>query len=246
MQRTIVRMIRTHGWMPQRSSPGFWVVLTAVALLEGAVYWVISGFFFAGVASNVLGGAGSEKPLLTDAFTMARQRFGAITAVALVIWAGFALSRGIVGLALFSILDRLGLMGNLIVVTVTLVLLLLLLGGLFSRLGLAIPALIDNPGNSVSQSLRRSLAKTESWEPFFILFLAKSAALGYAAYWLLNFGLDRLADRGMPREDARIWLTSALYVSLAAALESPLFIAFSLLYRDSKLKREEAFPVVVG
>jgi hypothetical protein len=84
------------------------------------------------------------------------------------------------------------------------------------------------------------------WEPFFLLFLAKTAIVGYAAYWLVGFGFARTYDRSMPREDTRVWLESVLYICLAAMLEPPLFIAFSLLYRDSKTRRENALPAAVG
>jgi hypothetical protein len=45
LQRILVRALSAQGWMPLRSSPRFWAVLTLVALFEGAIYWVISGVF---------------------------------------------------------------------------------------------------------------------------------------------------------------------------------------------------------
>ena len=69
-----------------------------------------------------------------------------------------------------------------------------------------------------------------------MFFLVKAAVGGYAAYWLVNQALFRLYERGMPSEDVRPWLASALYICLAAMLESPLFISFSLLYENSKRK----------
>jgi len=71
-----------------------------------------------------------------------------------------------------------------------------------------------------------------------MFFLVKVAGVGYAAFWLVNLGFERLAQRGMPREDVRVWSASVLYICLAAILESPLFIATTLLYRDSKQQPE--------
>jgi hypothetical protein len=246
LQRALVDFIRSNDWLPPWGSTSRWWVLIAVALFEGAVYWVISGFFLAAVASNVLGKPGPEKPLATDALRAAGKRLVPVAAATLVIWAGFAVGRYVILLPLYPVFYRLGLSANRTAITITFALALLLLGGLASRLGLAIPILMDNHGVSIRQSLGQSRVKTKGWAPFFTLFLAKSAAIGYGAYWLVNLGLDRLAQRNMPREEVRFWLASALYISLAAMVESPLFIAFSLLYRDSKLKPEEAFPAVVG
>jgi hypothetical protein len=211
-----------------------------VALFDGAVYWVISGFFLAGIASNVLS-TSENRPVIADAFSKARARLAAVIAVTLLIWATFALSRGLVFFSLFALLERLRLT-NYSMLTVIFGLAYLLLGGLFSRAGLAIPALIDDPNASVGDALRRSLRQTENWEPFFILFLAKSALLGYTAYWLVNRGLNDLMDWGMLTPETYPWLQSLLYICIAALVESPLFIAFALLYRDSKLQREEAVP----
>lgn len=240
MQRIVVGAIRANGWMPRPSSPGYWATLTLVALLEGAIYWVISGFFFAAVSSNVLGEDNSEQPLVGDAYTQARERLVAVAGVGLLIWSIFAISRGILGFALFTIFDRLRLSQNAAVIVLTFATMLLLLAGLLSRFALAIPMLMDDPGISVWQSLRRSLSKTENWELFFILFLAKAAIVGYAAYWLVNLGLDNLEERDMLGPEAYPWVQSLLYVCLGAILESPLFIAFSLVYCGQKAVPSES------
>jgi hypothetical protein len=85
--------------------------------------------------------------------------------------------------------------------------------------------------------------QSENCEPFFIVFLAKAAIIGYAAYWLVNLGLINLLDRGMLRPETYPWIQSMLYICIGAMAESPLFIAFSLLYRDTKTRPED--PVAV-
>jgi hypothetical protein len=236
IQRLIVRGMRQHGWLPAPHTPGYWTTLTMVALFDGAVYWVISGFFLAGIASNVLSNS-ENRPVIADAFSKARERLTAVIAVTVLIWATFALSRDLVFFSLTALLERFGL-ANYNMQTVIFGLAYLLLGGLFSRAGLAIPALIDDRNASISDALRRSLRQTENWEPFFILFLAKSALLAYVAYWLVNLGLNDLADRGKLTPETYPWVQSLVYICIAAMLESPLFIAFSLLYGDSKNRRE--------
>jgi hypothetical protein len=239
LQRIIIRALRAQGWMPSRFSPQASIVFTLVALFEGAIYWIISAAFFAAVASNVLQKTASEEPIFADAFTHARRRLGALIAVALTIWAPFVAGRAILGFALWTILERLGLFRNIIFWTVTYGIVLLLLAGLLTRLGLAIPVLIGDSKISVSQSLRLSIRKTENWEPFFIVFLAKTAILGYSLYWVLRISLSWVYQFAFPHEGSRFWLESVIYIGLASALESPLFIAFSLLYQHSKITQEE-------
>jgi len=246
MQRTLFRTIRAKGWLPELGSPAYFVVIMAIVLFEGAMYWLISGLFFAAVASSVVRESGSKEPVVADAFSNARRRLGAIVGVTLVIWAAFAVGRAVAGLALGAIIQRLGLLRNVTLVTIVVGVVFLLLAGLLSRLGLAIPILMDNPEVSARESLRRSLIKTENWEPFFMLFLAKAAVIGYAAYWIVNAGLNNLVERGMLRLEAFPWVQALFYICLAAMLEPPLFIAFSLLYSDSKAIPEDAVPAAVG
>jgi hypothetical protein len=118
--------------------------------------------------------------------------------------------------------------------------LLLLLATLLSKFGLTIPALMDDRSISLRQALRESVRQTEHWEFFFMLFLIKSALVGYGAYWLCNLALDQLWQHGLmnPRLDPYVpWLIS---IAVAAMLESPLFIAFSVLYSELNQPRDSA------
>lgn len=230
-----IALARIWDLLPWRS-PGYWAIILATILFEGAVYWLISGFFFAGVASSVLGETGNNETLLSDAFSRARARLGALAAITLITWAAFATGQGIISLAIAPLLGT----RYPMLVQVVFDVMLLMLCGLLSRLGLAIPILMDDPQASARQSLRLSLIRTENWEPFFMLFLAKSAVIGYAAYWTVNFGLHYLFNRGMLPPEAFPWVQALFYICLAAMLESPLFIAFSLLYHESKALPQEA------
>ena len=73
-----------------------------------------------------------------------------------------------------------------------------------------------------------------------MFFLTKSAIVGYAVYWLTERGFAQLWQRIPISESVYYWVTWAVYVCLFAMLESPLFIAFSLLYSESTFKQEEA------
>jgi hypothetical protein len=236
--RLAVHELAVRGWISFRSG-GFGLLL-ASGWVDGAFYWVVSSFFFAAVATTVLAGAEQEKPAISDAFTQARERFGALCAVAVLCWTVFWLGRAATVFALWSVMDRLrmrpGYYGIMLIAAIS----VLLLAGLLSRLGLVVPVLMDKPAASLKEALRISIRKTEGWEPFFMMFLAKSAILGYGFYWLGGYGLDWLWQHGTLNQTTYPWAAQTLYISLAAALESPLFIAFSILCRESTVPHEDA------
>jgi len=227
-----------RGWISLLS--GGFALLIASGWVNGAFYWVVSSFFFAAVASNVLATTDEEKPAISDAFTRARARLSAVTVAALLSWTIFWLGQAAASFALWSVMDRLrmrpGYYGIMLIAAIS----VLLLAGLLSRLGLVIPALMDQPSTSLREALKTSVRITEGWEPFFMMFLAKSAILGYGFYWLGDYALGWLWQHGSLSATTYPWAAQTLYISLAAALESPLFIAFSILYRESSMPQEEA------
>jgi len=224
-------------WYTYFLNPG-----NTLAFVEGTAYWFLSAFLFAAVASEVLAGEENSR-VLADSYTRARERIGAIFLVSLLVWTSFDVSRLIGNFAVGRIIARLEL-GELSSAFL-LVLTNVLICGLLARLGLAIPSLIDDPASSFSSAVRTSVRKTENWEPFFMLFLIKSAVGGYALYWLANRGLDWVWQHGLLTAALDPWVSRIVYISIAGALETPLFIAFCLLYRDSKRGRQDAVPAVV-
>ena len=246
IQRAVVHVVWASGWMPPRPSVSYSLVVTAVALFEGALYWVIGGFLFAAIASNVLRGPGGADTPVTTAYGVAGRRLGTVAAVTLVIWALFLAGRGILCFAALSIVERLHLLQNPAVVTTASTLVLLPLCGLLSRLGLAIPVLMDDRDASLSQSLRRSIAKTENWEVFFMALVAATELVRYAADWLVKLALTDLADRGLLQVDAHPWVQSLSYVAISAIVVTPIFIAFALLYRESRATEEIVLSSEVG
>jgi hypothetical protein len=197
--------------------------------LEGAVYWLLSAFLFAAVATNVLEDGESKARPLADAYSAARERLGPILIASLLAWTCYTISRLIGGFAVWkiSVAFRLG----TISASLLSVLPLVLICGLLSRVGLVIPRLIDHEEDSLASAIRTSIRQSEDWEPFFMLFVIKSAILGYALYWLARNGLEWLWQKGALSDALDLWVYRLVYISIAAALETPLFIAFSLLYR---------------
>ena len=141
---------------------------------------------------------------------------------------------------LTSIMKRFGTESALPWAVVVVVLPWIVIAGLLSRFALAIPLLMENESITVREAIRSSVRKTDGWEFFFMLFLAKSAILGYAIYWVAEYGFGQLWEHTSLGESAYYWITWAFYTCLAAMLESPLFIAFSILHRELKTKSEDA------
>ena len=84
---------------------------------------------------------------------------------------------------MLQLLDHTSLMRNYWVVTLALDFMVLMLVTLLSKFGLAIPELMENATLSAGQAVRNSLKATEHREVFIMLFLLKSAILGYFVYW---------------------------------------------------------------
>ena len=242
--REIARSAPWFGPASQRTA-GFWLYVTGVGLVESCSYWLISAFFFAGVAASLLAEAGDENSLIGDAFSRARRRIGPVFAVAFLAWALFVIGRTITALVLFPLLQKIPIRPGAIWLDLVVDGLLLVVAGLVSRLGVAIPVLMHDPGISTRQALRVSMKTTEEWEPFFMLFLIKTAILGYAAYWLGSQALQWLWHHGILSYATYPWAVRLEYVAIAALLESPLFIAFSLLYRESQLRQETTMAAAV-
>lgn len=223
-----------HG-LP-RWSPTFTLLGVFQGWSEGAVYWTVSAFFFAAIATNVLG-TPSDSPL-ADAYSPARRRLRPVVTGAVLTWTLFWIARAVVFFSVFELLGRFSLLGNYWAVWLNSGVLLLVLAPLFSKFGLVIPELIADPAISLRQALRNSLKMTEHWELFFMLFVLKSALVGYGMFWLCNLGLDELWQRGFLKPEIDPYVTWWISVSIAAILESPLFISFSVLYAELNNKRD--------
>lgn len=237
--RFVALQMSAAGWIGFKS--GKLALVIAMGWIGDAFYWIVSSFFFAAVAATLLGVAGKENPAISDAFTQARARIGTLTTVALLCWTVFWLGRAVAGYAMMGALDRLHFNPGFYVMVAILSIPSVLLAGLLARLSLTVPVLVDKPTASLKEALRTSVEKTEGWELFFMMFLVKSTILVLGLNWLVNHGLDWLWQRHLLTQTTYPWLARALYIYIAATVESPMFIACSILYRDSSLWREKAF-----
>lgn len=235
VSRQIYRQIWTNHQLTDFAKA--YMVVSLYGWIKGEVYWIISAFFCAAVAATFYRDQTSNLAV-SDAYTLPRHRIGAIATVALLAWTAFFIGRSSLNAALGYMMTRIHV--NPWIKTGVIDVILLALGGLVARWGLAIPALIHDPKISIREALRTSVQRTEDWETFFMFFLAKAAVTAYFAYWLVQQGMHWAWQHTSMSARAYVWIEWALYICLAAALESPLFIAFSILYHDSSLSEVEA------
>lgn len=225
------------GFLPM-FSPQWVAVAIFITFLQGAVYWIISAFFFAAIAGTLENLKSTDTPAIAVAFVLVRKRLGALVSIALLTWTLFFLGRALSSFAVFELLEHLGLGSNFWALSGGIGLMLVLLAGLLSKFGLAVPKLMSNPSVSASDAVRNSLKETAGWELFFMMFLVKSAVLGYCINWLADLGLNSKWHHWTLNETAYFWLQWIVYICIAAALESPFFIAFSVLYNELKRRPE--------
>ena len=207
-----------------------YLVISLYGWIRGAAYWILSAFFCAAVAATFHRDQTSGL-VISDAYTLPRHRVGAVAAIALLTWTIFFIGRSSLRAALIFLMRRFR-VSNPWIETIVIDVFLLALAGLVARCGLAIPALMHDPKISIREALRTSVQRTENWEAFFMLFLAKAGVSAYLGYWLIREGMHWVWYHSSVSATAYLWIEWALYICLAAALESPLFIAFSVLHQE--------------
>jgi hypothetical protein len=218
-----------------------------ISAAENAAYWVLSGFLLAAIASRLLRENPQSSHLLSDDYSHARERLTIVFVVGLSLSLILFIGRGVAGFALYELLDRLHVVKNPWISRPSSAVMVLILAGLLSRFSLIIPEAVRDRSLSLGRALRNSIRKTEGWESFFMAFLVKSAAVGYAVFWLSDRALDLLWEHDMVNVTVAQWIDRAVQIGVAAALESPLFIALSILCRDWKPAPEEAYtPPPIG
>jgi hypothetical protein len=214
-----------------------YLIVSLFGWIKGAAYWIISAFFCAAVAAIFYRDQASGLAIF-DAYTLPRHRIGAIATIALLSWTVFFIGRSSLSVALDYLMRRTH--PNRWIETAVIDVFLLALAGLVARWGLSLPALMHNPKISIREALRTSIQRTENWETFFMLFLAKAGVSAYVGYWLVREGMHWVWYHSSVSATAYVWIERALYICLAAALESPLFIAFSVLHQGPGEPQEAA------
>lgn len=235
--RIVIRQLVRADFFPPFS--GKWLAMvTALEWTRGAIYWTISAFFLAAIAATFARDALKGPPAAADAYTLLRMRMGAVAAVAVMIWTMFYIGRTASSFAVLQLLNALHIgLQNFWVTTGAFAIPILLLAGLLSKFGLAIPELMHNSSSSIRNALKKSMKETAGWEVFFMVFLVKSAAIGYGIYWIAGQGLDWLWQHWTLNPNRFSWVEWSVYI-IAAVVETPLFIAFSVLYMELQERRK--------
>jgi hypothetical protein len=148
-----------------------YLVVSLYGWIRGAAYWILSALFCAAVAATFHRDQTSELAV-SDAYTLPRHRVGAIAVVALLAWTVFFIGRSSLKPALVYLMRRVHV--NPWIEIGVIDVFLLALAGLVARLGLAIPALMQDPRVSIRKALRTSVQRTEGWENIFYILPGQS------------------------------------------------------------------------
>ncbi len=226
-----------RGFLPlslaESNIPKYLCMSAAFWFLRGVPYAILSGFFCAGVSAAILRSE-EEDELIADGFGLVRERLGSIAACSVLVWTLFCAGQTIVFFLIAYVINLMQFGTN--AYKAELVLFLVLLAGLISRLGRAIPAIISERRISVPLAIRTSILGTAGTELFFSAFLLKSWLIGYAAFWLAGTVLAALWNKGGMQQTSYSWVSAVVFVMIGAMLETPLFIAFSLLHKGGEHK----------
>lgn len=206
-------------------------------LLRFCAYWLTSALLFGAVASKVTGLPPVDGSHAEDSSLKVLSRSGGIIAVGAITFLPMFLFGSYllptIGAVVFNKPVHYS-AGTDVLFRITQV----VLAGLLSKFGLAIPALIDDPQISVSRALGHSWQATAKWETFFMLFLIKSSVLAYVSYLLARQGLVQLWQHMQIPGQYYPYASRATGILLGALIELPLFIAFCVLYSELKAKQE--------
>ncbi len=243
LSRTVVRNLARNGFFTVYGAKSL-AAVTAIQWTRSIIFWIISAFFFAAIAATFVLEGPDGPPAVADAYTLPRRRLGAVAVVALVTGTLFYVGRALAGLAVFNLLDRIA-PRNYWAGFCGFGLMFLALATLLCKFGLAIPKLMHSPGSTAGSAMKKSLKETEGWEVFFAMFLLKSAAIGYGIYWVANKGLDLFWQHTTVSANAYNWIQSSVYIFIAAVVETPLFIAFAVLYTELQAKDEDREPSAI-
>ena len=207
--------------------------------LRFCVYWLTSALLFGAVASKMIGASSVDESNAEDSSHRLLRRsgriiaVGAITFLPMFVFGSYLLPA--IGAVVFNkqvhYSPATGVLLRITQVTIA---------GCLSKFGLAIPSLIDDAQIPVSKAFGYSWQATAKWEVFFVLFLIKSSVLAYVSFLLARQGLIQLWRHLQIPGQYYPYASRATGILLGALIELPLFIAFCVLYSESKSKQETA------
>jgi hypothetical protein len=218
--------------------------VTAIEWARGIIFWMISAFFFAAIAATFVLEGPNGPPAVADAYTLPRRRLGSVAVVSLLTGTLFYVGRVLAAFAVVGLANRIRLRNSWVLAGSTYVM-FLALATLLCKFGMAIPELMHCSDSTAGGAMKRALKETEGWEGFFAMFLIKSAAIGYGIYWIANWGLHLFWQHTTVSANNYLWVRSGVYIFIAAVVETPLFIAFSVLYTELQAKDESPDPSAI-
>ncbi|HET7871837.1 MAG TPA: hypothetical protein VFL42_04955, partial [Terriglobales bacterium] len=223
----------------------FWSLILrtlAVRLPQFALPWLMTTFAFAAVSSAVLGTDTKEHlHSIADSYTSARERVRPILTVGLITFllavAGYAAVAMCAQTIAFSQLVPRAYRGFALMTILYVGLAIWL--GLLSRAGLSIPYLMQHEGAGAWNSVKASVSRSEGYEPFFVLLIVQTVFCSVWGPWPGRQVLFWFWRKSLIGPKTVEWLGYSLDALVPAAVETFLFVGFTVLYMELKRTANE-------
>lgn len=217
--------------IPQREiSSHFVKILAAGAIRFGSFFlaWLLGTFALAAVATlvNELDTEHEPDTWIHDSYQLAREHLGRLTVIAVITFTAFLLGGFafiFIDVAAFRVLSPSLLHYNYIFSLVSIV----VIATIVSWLGAAIPLVLEN--TNVWVALKKSVELSNGYEGALFLLVVESVAGSFIVLHVVVHVLPLLLPPVLTYSSWYVWVLNLTGASASAAIESPLFIGFSLL-----------------
>ena len=206
--------------------------------------WLLGCFALGAISSEVDADADKEHDDGTwkhDAHQLTREHFGKVTSIACFTFFTFLIGLALAQIVEISAVKALGwqrfrpflfwaeLAGYVIVASI------------ISWLGTAVP-LVIKADCKVWAALKKSIELSSGYEGAFLWLVLQSVLGAYAVWYLIHYLTGMILPFALLHTSWGHWGLVLIAVLASAAIDSPLFISFSLLAGPEKIKEPFSFP----
>lgn len=213
-------------------SSRFLDVLGAGALRYGSFFlvWLLGCFALAAIANLVTGRdqPGDEATWRHDSYQRARERFGALLVTALITFCAFLVAVAALGFIELTIMRSVGWSRFARFNYLAASIIIIVSASVVSWLGVAIPLIIRSE-IGVWAALEKSIELSNGYEAALFLLVVESVAGSYLAWYVTLYCMSLLIPDPLKHMYWYAWAVNLVGVLVSTAIESPLFIGFSLL-----------------
>lgn len=229
--------------IPRGEFAGHFLDILAAGIIRfGSFFlaWLFGAFALAAVATvvNDLDADDKVGSWSRDSYEHAREHFGSLIALALITFCIFLAGLATLGLVEGAGFRLFGAARFLRYNYVFWIIGMIVVGSIVGWLGAAIP-LVLRRDTKVWAALKKSVELSSGYEGSLLLLVVESVAGSVIVWYVVVHGLPLLLPPVLTYSLWYVWLLNLTGVLASAAVESPLFIGFSLLADPDRLMRRD-------